>query len=216
MDDAAESRAAMVDEQLAPRGIRDLRVLAAMRRVPRERFVPIDSRARAYSDRALPIGGGQTISQPYIVAVMTQALALRESDRVLEVGTGSGYQAAILAELAADVTTIERRADLAAAARDLLAQLHYANVTVVVADGTRGFESRAPYDAILVAAGAPRVPPALLVQLADGGRIVIPIGPHEHQVLTVVRRTGSTFQHIEREGCVFVPLIGEGGWPDKP
>jgi protein-L-isoaspartate(D-aspartate) O-methyltransferase len=212
MPDNADARAVMVDEQLARRGIKDARVLEAMRRVPRDAFVPPESRPLAYADRALPIGGGQTISQPYMVAVMTEALELRPTDRVLEVGTGSGYQAAILGELAAEVTTIERRADLAELARATFASLHLANIEVVVGDGSRGWPEGAPFDAILVAAGSPRVPPSLMAQLADGGRLVIPVGSHEHQTLTIVRRLGERFDETAREGCVFVPLIGEEGW----
>jgi protein-L-isoaspartate(D-aspartate) O-methyltransferase len=203
----------MVHGQLTSRGIRDARVLDAMRRVPRDAFVPRESRGLAYTDRALPIAGGQTISQPYMVALMTEALELQPADRVLEVGTGSGYQAAILGELAARVTTIERHAELADGARATLASLGYANVTVVVGDGSRGWPEGAPYDAILVAAGSPRVPPSLTTQLADGGRLVVPVGPREHQTLTLVRRVGGQLVEATREGCVFVPLIGEEGWP---
>jgi len=202
----------MVDEQLAARGVKDARVLDAMRRVPRDAFVPAESRALAYTDRALPIAGGQTISQPYMVAVMTEALQLQPADRVLEVGTGSGYQAAILGELAGHVTTIERHAELADRARATLASLGYANVMVLIADGSRGWPDGAPYDAILVAAGSPQVPPSLKAQLADGGRLVVPVGPREHQTLTLIRRVGERFHEAKREGCVFVPLIGEEGW----
>jgi protein-L-isoaspartate(D-aspartate) O-methyltransferase len=212
MDDSAAARAAMVEDQLARRGINEPRVLAAIRRVARDRFVPPEWRALAYADRAVPIGEGQTISQPYIVATMTEALQLRPSDRVLEVGTGSGYQAAILGELASEIVTIERRADLAERARATLAALGYTNVAVVVGDGSLGWQDAAPYDAILVAAGSPSVPASLTAQLADGGRLVIPIGPREHQVLTVVRRVGDRFQQSDAGGCVFVPLIGKEGW----
>jgi protein-L-isoaspartate(D-aspartate) O-methyltransferase len=204
----------MVTEQLAARGIRDPRVLDAMRRVPREAFVPPELRREAYSDRALPIGGGQTISQPYIVAAMTAALELAPHDRVLEIGTGSGYQAAILVELAGNVITIERRPDLAAGAIARLEALGYSTIRVVVADGTSGFQPGAPYDAILVAAAAPQIPAALMEQLADGGRLVIPVGTREHQVLTVVRRVGDKFVERSGDGCVFVPLVGAFGWPD--
>jgi protein-L-isoaspartate(D-aspartate) O-methyltransferase len=217
MDDAADraaARAAMVEEQLAARGILDARVLDAMRRVPRDQFVPAGVRAHAYDDRALPIGGGQTISQPYIVALMTEALAIGADDRVLDVGTGSGYQAAILGELASAVITIERRPDLAREARARLGARGYTNVTVIVGDGSLGFPERSPYDAMLVAAAAPRVPDALLAQLSDGGRLAIPVGPLGHQVLTLVRRTGGSFQEAGRAGCVFVPLIGAGGFAD--
>jgi protein-L-isoaspartate(D-aspartate) O-methyltransferase len=213
MADGEDARAAMVEEQLVARGIRDADVLAAMGRVPREAFVPPESRMLAYADRALPIGGGQTISQPYMVAAMTEALQLRPTDNVLEVGAGSGYQAAILGALAATVTTIERRAELAEWARLNLASIHCGNVAVVVGDGSRGWPAAAPYDAILVAAGAPGVPPSLTAQLAEGGRLVLPVGPLGHQVLTIVRRVGDQLAESTREGCVFVPLIGEEGWP---
>jgi protein-L-isoaspartate(D-aspartate) O-methyltransferase len=215
MDDMAAARGVMVDEQLARRGIKDARVLAAMRRVPRELFVPAESRGFAYADRALPIGEGQTISQPLIVAAMTEALQLQPGDRVLEVGTGSGYQAAILGELASQVTTVERRADLAEAARTRLASLGYTNVAVVVGDGSQGWKANAPYDAVLVAAGSPSIPASLTTQLADGGRLVIPIGPRDHQVLTLVRRMGERLQRSDMDGCVFVPLVGQEGWDES-
>ena len=207
-------RSSMVADQLVGRGIRDPRVLDAMARVPRHLFVPAEAVPLAYADRALPIGHGQTISQPYMVAVMTEALALSGRERVLEVGTGSGYQAAILAELARDVVTIERRPELAEAARTRLASLGYKNITVVVADGTAG-EADVPYDAILVTAGGPRVPESLKAQLADGGRLVIPIGTYGQQDLTVVARTGGVFIESVHESCVFVPLVGREGWPDR-
>ncbi len=207
-------RSSMVADQLVGRGIRDPRVLDAMARVPRHLFVPAEAVPLAYADRALPIGHGQTISQPYMVAVMTEALALSGRERVLEVGTGSGYQAAILAELARDVVTIERRPELAEAARTRLASLGYKNITVVVADGTAG-EAGIPYDAILVTAGAPRVPESLKAQLAEGGRLVIPIGSYGQQDLTVVARTGGVFVESVHESCVFVPLVGREGWPDR-
>src|SRR5256885_4290395 len=206
MDDSAGAREAMVDEQLARRGIKDPRVLAAMRRVPRELFVPPESRPFAYADRALPIGEGQTISQPLIVAAMTEALQLLPTDRVLEVGTGSGYQAAILGELSSHVVTIERRADLADAARTRLAALSYANAVVVLGDASLGSPEKAPYDAILVAAGSPRIPTSLTAQLAAGGRLVIPVGSHDHQMLTLVRRIGAGRQQAPLGGCVFAPL----------
>jgi len=214
IDELAAARAAMVEKQLAGRGIRDERVLDAMRRVPRDEFVPAAVREHAYEDRALAIGGGQTISQPYIVALMTEALAVGADDRVLDVGTGSGYQAAIFGELASEVITIERRADLAQEARERLRARGYANVTVVVGDGSLGYQEGAPYDAMLVGAAAPRVPDALLAQLAEGGRLVIPVGPLGHQVLTLVRRSGGAFHEAARDGCVFVPLIGAAGFGD--
>jgi protein-L-isoaspartate(D-aspartate) O-methyltransferase len=204
---------AWIDEQLVARGIADARVLEAMRRVPREAFVPIAAQSHAYADRALPIGGGQTISQPYMVAVMTEALRLTGRERVLDVGTGSGYQAAVLCELARDVISIERMPELAEAARARLAALGYTNVDVIVGDGTLGSVAHAPFDGILVAAGAPRAPEALKHQLSpDGGRLVIPVGPSEQQWLTVVTRDGDRFTESTGIGCVFVPLLGEDGW----
>ena len=203
-----------IDEQLVARGVRDPRVLEAMRRVPRHEFVLHDAQRLAYADRALPIGDGQTISQPYMVAAMTEALQLQGHERVLDVGTGSGYQAAILAELARDVVTIERRADLADAARERLARLGYRNARVIVGDGSVGREEDGPFDAILVAAASPRVPESLKRQLADGGRLVIPVGSPDEQRLTIVTRQGHDFVESVREGCVFVPLVGAEGWPE--
>jgi protein-L-isoaspartate(D-aspartate) O-methyltransferase len=204
-----------IDEQLAARGIRDPRVLDAMRRVPRHAFVPEDAQPLAYADRALPIGNGQTISQPYMVAAMTEALMLTGTEHALEIGTGSGYQAAILGELARDVITIERRPELAASARKTLASLGYTNVEVIVGDGTLGYVTAAPFDAILVAAGAPRVPESLKQQLSrDRGRLVIPIGSSAEQRLTLVVREGERFVESLHGGCVFVPLVGVEGWPE--
>jgi protein-L-isoaspartate(D-aspartate) O-methyltransferase len=186
-----------------------------MRRVPREAFVPEASQALAYADRALPILGGQTISQPFMVAVMTEALMLQGGERVLEIGTGSGYQAAILAELAAEVITIERRPELAAAARTAILSRGYTNVEVIVGDGTLGLVARAPFDRILVTAGAPRVPDALTQQLSTrGGRLVIPVGSSEQQWLRVIVRDGDRFDETTRDACVFVPLVGEDAWPE--
>jgi protein-L-isoaspartate(D-aspartate) O-methyltransferase len=213
MPEFAEARARMVAEQLERRGIADRRVLDAMRSVPRHEFVASADRLRAYADQALPIGEGQTISQPYMVAAMTEALALTGVERVLEIGTGSGYQAAVLAELARDVISIERHAALAEEARGRLAALGYSRVEVLVGDGSTGYLPRAPYDAILVAAGAPRVPGALTAQLADGGRLAIPVGPYGQQELRVVRRDGARLVETAREACVFVPLVGAEGWP---
>jgi protein-L-isoaspartate(D-aspartate) O-methyltransferase len=213
MIDFAALRSAMVVNQLAGRGIRDPRVLEAMGRVPREAFVPIGDRLRAYADQALPIGEGQTISQPFMVAVMSETLGLMGGERVLEIGTGSGYQAAILGELAREVISIERLPQMADAARQRLAALGYRNVEIRVADGSVGHPEGAPYDAILVTAGAPGVPRALKGQLAESGRMVIPVGPQGHQALTTVRRHNDTFVESTGEGCVFVPLIGEEGWP---
>jgi protein-L-isoaspartate(D-aspartate) O-methyltransferase len=204
---------AWIDEQLVARGISDARVLRAMERVSRAAFVPDAAQAEAYADRALPIGGGQTISQPYMVAVMTEALRLTGTERVLEVGTGSGYQAAVLSELAREVITIERVPELAHAARARLAALGCANIEVHVGDGTLGWPARAPFDGILVTAGAPRVPESLKLQLSpDGGRLVVPVGPADQQWLTIVTRTGDRFEESIGVSCVFVPLLGQEGW----
>ena len=211
MDDRAR-RERMVDSQIVARGVRDPRVLDALRAVPRHLFVPESSRADAYEDRPLPIGEGQTISQPYMVAVMSAALEARPTDHVLEVGTGSGYQAAILAHLARDVITIERHAVLAAAAECILRSLGILTVRVIVGDGTEGFPACAPYDRILVTAGAPAIPSTLEAQLAEDGRLVIPVGSAGHQVLTLIDRRGGQFIQHDGEGCVFVPLIGRHGW----
>jgi len=212
--DYEEARERMVSDQLVARGIRDPRVLDAMRRVPRHLFVPPDQRPFAYTDRALPIGGDQTISQPFMVATMTEALRAGPSSLVLEVGTGSGYQAAVLSLLVRQVVSIERRPDLAGAAAAALSSLGFDNVRVIVGDGTLGAPELAPFDEILVTAGAPRVPPALAAQLRDGGRLVIPVGPATQQEVVVVTRRGNGFDESRREGCVFVPLIGAAGWPD--
>jgi protein-L-isoaspartate(D-aspartate) O-methyltransferase len=206
-----------IDEQLVARGVTDARVLDAMSRVPRDAFVPPESQSAAYADRALPIGSGQTISQPFMVAAMTEALRLTGRERVLDVGTGSGYQAAILSVLAREVITIERRPELAEAARRTLAALGRTNVTVVEGDGTLGSPAHAPFDAILVAAGAPRIPDALKAQLAPiGGRLVIPVGSSDQQTLHVVTRDGDRFIDALGVGCVFVPLIGAEGWGEQP
>jgi protein-L-isoaspartate(D-aspartate) O-methyltransferase len=205
----------MVRAQLRDRGIRDERVLAAMGAVPREAFVPEDLRADAYADRPLPIGGGQTISQPWIVARMAELLGPREGDRVLEVGTGSGYGAAILAHMGCRVTSMERDPVLAAGARDVLARLGFdGRVQVVVGDGSLGLPESAPWDGILVAAAAPAAPPSLCRQLADGARLVIPVGSRRNQELRVVARRGEDVEERSHGPCVFVPLIGAEGWPD--
>ncbi|MBI1886026.1 MAG: protein-L-isoaspartate(D-aspartate) O-methyltransferase [Chloroflexi bacterium] len=194
--------------------VRDRRLLEAMSRVPRERFVPPEVQPYAYDNRPLPIGYGQTISQPLIVAVMTEALGLRGSEKVLEIGTGSGYQAAIVAELAAEVVTVERVAPLAERASLVLADLGYRNVHVHAVGDELGWPEEAPYDAILVTAGAPGVPRELVDQLAGGGRMVVPVGGRDLQdLLRVTRR--ATGISVERLGpCRFVPLVGRGAWPD--
>jgi protein-L-isoaspartate(D-aspartate) O-methyltransferase len=204
----------MVDEQLAARGITDPHVLDAMRKVPRHRFVAEKYAEHAYRDGPLPIGCSQTISQPYMVAVMTQLLAVQPTDRVLEIGTGSGYQAAVLSQIAREIVTIERHAELATFARRNIENLGITNVTVLTGDGTQGYSERAPYDGIIVTAGAPAVPQALLDQLADGGRLVCPAGSRQEQTLRVVRRTGGQFTVQETVPCMFVPLIGREGWEE--
>ena len=211
-DDVDERRRRMVADQIHARGVHDERVLAAMARIPRERFIADDAHASAYDDHPLSIGCGQTISQPYIVALMTEALELSGRECVLEIGTGSGYQTAILAELAAEVYTIERLETLADVARDRLAEMGYTNVHYRAGDGTLGWPSVASFDGILVTAGAPEVPTALTGQLADGGRLVIPVGGLYSQDLLRVRRRGDHFCRESLCRCVFVKLIGDQGW----
>lgn len=206
---AADARARMVDTQLRARGIVDLRVLDAMGTVPREKFVPDALVWQAYDDCALPIGPGQTISQPFMVARSLEVAALRPHDRVLEIGAGSGYQAALLGRLCARVIGVELVEALAGSARQRIADLGLTNVEIVHGDGSRGWPSEAPYDAILVAAGAPRVPDALVAQLAEDGRLVIPLGPPHLQTLTVLRKHGDQVERTTHEACVFVPLLGD-------
>jgi protein-L-isoaspartate(D-aspartate) O-methyltransferase len=202
-------RQLMVDSQLRARGIADPRVLEAMARVPRHEFAPERYRDQAYEDHPVPIGEGQTISQPYIVAIMLDALALSPADLVLEVGTGSGYVTALLAELAAEVVSVERHAPLADAARDLLARMGYTNVNVIVGDGSQGFAEGAPYDAIIVSAAAAEVPPALLAQMAEGARMIIPVGPPNSQQLQFIHMENGQPRITLRELCRFVPLISD-------
>jgi protein-L-isoaspartate(D-aspartate) O-methyltransferase len=204
----------MVERQLLGRDIRDDRVLTAMRAVPRERFVPPDLRSRAYDDAALPIGAGQTISQPYMVARICEALALQGAERVLDVGAGSGYQAAVLAELADEVHTIERVPELAEQARVNLAQSGYDRVRVHVGDGTLGLPAHAPYGAIAVAAAAPRVPEPLYEQLVPRGRVVIPVGRRGGQELQLVVRSPEGPAIVRSVPCRFVPLVGEEGFAE--
>lgn len=212
----AESRRRMVAEHLAARGIADRRVLAAMAELPRHEFVDGPMRARAYEDRALPIGRGQTISQPWIVARMTEALRLEGGERVLEIGTGSGYQAAVLSRLCARVYTVERHEELLKRARGIFDLLGLDNVVSRRGDGSIGWGSEAPFDGILVTAGAPDVPKALLKQLAVGGRLVLPVGDRERQQLTILtRRSEDEFDGSSAGACAFVPLVGREGWePD--
>jgi protein-L-isoaspartate(D-aspartate) O-methyltransferase len=208
------ARDRMVDVHIAGRGIRDARVLAAFRSVPREDFVPTESAQLAYADMPLPIGGGQTISQPFIVALTVSALGLRGGERVLEIGTGSGYAAAILSRLAKEVFTVERLAPLAEQARERLRRLGYGNVQVLCGDGTLGWPEHAPYDAIAVAAGGPEVPKALLEQLAPGGRLVIPVGETTQELVRIVREEDGGFRRESLGEVRFVPLIGEQGWSE--
>jgi protein-L-isoaspartate(D-aspartate) O-methyltransferase len=208
----ATLRGRMVEEQLRGRGIADERVLAAMARVPRELFVPEPYRDRAYDDVALPIGGGQTISQPYMVARICEALSLKGHERVLDVGTGSGYQAAVLEELTEEVHTIERLPALAESARRALAAAGYGRVQVHVGDGTLGLPEHAPFDAIAVAAAAPEVPQALYDQLQSGGRLVIPVGGRYGQELQLVVRSPEGPAVLRSVPCRFVPLVGEQGF----
>jgi protein-L-isoaspartate(D-aspartate) O-methyltransferase len=206
------SRARMVEEQLAHRGITDERVLAAMRRIPRHLFVEEPLRDRAHGDHPLPIGEEQTISQPYIVGFMTQLLELRGQEKILEVGTGSGYQTAVLAELARRVCTIERWPRLAERARGLLEQLGYDNVWVRVGSGTLGWPDEAPFDRILVTAGGPSIPPPLFQQLAEGGRMVVPVGDVANQTLTVVEKIRGEMKTRLCGECKFVKLVGKYAW----
>ena len=214
-DPFTSERRRMVEEQIRARGIRNERVLAAMEKVPRHIFVPENLRREAYEDHPLPIGDGQTISQPYIVALMTDLLDPRAGDRILEIGAGSGYQAAILAELASGVITIERILSVAARARRNLSSAGSRPVEVIVADGTLGYPPKAPYQGILVTAAAPEVPAPLVGQLADGGRLVAPVGPHGIQELVRVFREGERIRRETHGGVVFVPLIGEHGWREE-
>jgi len=213
---ADDDRRRMVQEQLRARGIRDERVLEAMAAVPRELFLDHDQRRRAYADEAVPIAAGQTISQPWVVARMTELLAPAASERVLELGTGSGYQAAILAALGADVTSLERHDVLAAQAAARIADLELpGRVTIRTTDGSLGDAEGAPWDGIIVTAAAPSIPNELRGQLADRGRLVIPVGPRDHQVLTLVVRHGDDWRETPHGAVVFVPLIGAGGFPEE-
>jgi protein-L-isoaspartate(D-aspartate) O-methyltransferase len=208
-------RRRMVEEQLVRRGISDEKVLNAFRKVPRHEFVAAEFLESAYNDYPLPIGDGQTISQPYMVALMTECLNLDGGEKVLEIGTGSGYQAAILAEIVKDVYSVERFPSLADSARKTLERLGYRNCLITVGDGTLGWAEHAPYDAVIVTAGAPGIPESLIKQLSGKGRLVIPIGGGFGQVLTVVEKRGLSVVTREICGCVFVPLVGKEGWPES-
>lgn len=212
---ADDARRRMVEDQLRDRGIRDERVLEVMASVPREHFLDQDRRSRAYADEAVPIDAGQTISQPWVVARMSELLAVRPGDRILELGTGSGYQAAILAALGANVTSLERHDVLAHKARERIDALDLpGTVTIRTTDGSLGDPAGAPWDGIIVTAAAPSIPNELRDQLADGGRLVIPVGPRDHQILTLVERRGDDWRDTPHGAVVFVPLIGPGGFPD--
>ena len=221
--DFAAERERMVERQLRRRGIADERVLAAMAEIPRELFVPESQRRRAYNDSALPIGHGQTISQPWFVAAIAQALALKRDERVLEIGTGSGYSAAVIARSARELVTIERLEPLGAQAREVLAELGIANVSVRIGDGSQGLPDEAPFDGIAVHATAPMPPPSLLAQLAVSGRLVIPIASDGADILSVYERTAERFDPATGEGleatslgaCRFVPLIGREGFGER-
>lgn len=213
----ARLRAEMIERQLVRRGIRDQAVLDAMGALPRELFVAPELQADAYRDDALPIASGQTISQPYMVARMTELIAPKPGMHILEVGTGSGYQAAVLATIGCDVVSIERHPDLAEAARARLAMLGLeARVRIEIGDGSLGWPAEAPFDAILVTAAAPRVPPTLRSQLADGGRLVVPVGPLKSQELIGVTRLQDRFDEHPFGGCIFVPLVGAEGYAASP
>ena len=208
------ARERMVKTQLVPRGIKDPRVLKVMGKVPRDRFIEEALSGEAYNDHPLPIGRKQTISQPYIVALMTEALELTGEEKVLEIGTGSGYQTAILADLSRKVYTVERIRDLMVKARNILADLGYNNVMFKAFDGTLGWQEYEPYDAIMVTAGAPKIPQPLLDQLADGGRLIIPVGNRfSQELIKVTKKKGNIIQK-DFGGCRFVDLVGIHGWKD--
>lgn len=214
MKDPLLARRTMVEEQLAARGIKDQRVLNAFLEVPRHRFVEEYLKYKAYDDYPLSIGYGQTISQPYMVAIMTEALAPKPMDRILEIGTGSGYQAAVLSRLCSTVYSIERISTLASRARKVHDELGYFNIHIRVGDGTLGLPQEAPYDGIIVTAGAPHVPGALIEQLHDGGRLLIPVGDQSVQDLKRYTRTEEGVREESLGGCRFVKLIGKNGWSD--
>jgi protein-L-isoaspartate(D-aspartate) O-methyltransferase len=204
----------MVDEQIISRGVKDERVLAVMRKIPRHEFLPEGIRGMAYNDSALPLGEGQTMSQPYMVALMTEFLGLKGTERVLEIGTGSGYQAAVLAELCQKVYTVERIKTIADKARATLDRLGYKSVAIKIYDGTYGWKEMAPYDAIIVTAGSPDIPAPLVEQLKEGGRMVIPVGDRYGQQLITVVKTSEGITTERSVPCVFVPLIGNHGWKE--
>lgn len=212
--DFQELREKMVREQLISRDIHNEKVLTAFRKVPRHKFVPGDLEKSAYEDRPLPVGEDQTISQPYIVALMTEILDITPEDRILEIGTGSGYQSAILAELAKEVNSIERFQVLAKRSQDLLLELGYKNIKIKTGDGTLGWQEYAPYDAIIITAAAPKIPQPLIEQLKPEGLMVLPIGAGLSQSLTLVQKINAKLKFRELCSCTFVPLIGEYGWKE--
>jgi len=205
----------MVQEQLMPRGIKNARVLDVFSRIDRHKFIPEDLRKSAYADFPLPIGEGQTISQPYIVALMTESLDLSGKEKVLEIGTGSGYQTAILAQLAREVYSIERFEALAERAQTMLNELGYKNIKIKVGDGTLGWEEASPFDRIIITAASPKTPMPLIEQLADNGKLILPLGESFSQVLTLVEKKDGKLKSSALCGCVFVPLVGKYGWPNE-
>lgn len=213
-DSRTEERLQMVQNQIEARGVGDRRVLNAMREIPRHLFLPAEFQDAAYHDRPLPIGSGQTISQPYIVGLMTTLLELKQSETVLEIGAGSGYQAAILSKLARTVVTVERLPEIAAKAKDILQRLGIFNVNVVVEDGTLGYAPDAPYDGIIITAASPDIPAPLIDQLADAGRLVAPVGSRDLQQLVRIRKQGDQTSRENFGGVVFVPLLGRHGWQE--
>ncbi len=208
-------RQQMVDKQLKRRGILDYGILEAMGKVPRHRFVPPELTLSAYHDGPLSIGKGQTISQPYMVALMTECLELEGKEKILEIGTGSGYQTAILAELAKKIFTIEIHKCLSDKARGLLTDIGYKNIEFRIGDGSKGWEEEAPFHGIIVTAGAPEIPVSLMEQLIDGGRLVVPVGARSLQTLYKITKQGDSFNKKEFTSCVFVPLLGEYGWKEN-
>lgn len=211
-DEFVALRLEMIEMQIRKRGVTAPRILEAMAAVPRHEFVPEQFRAEAYADKPLPIGEGQTISQPFMVAAMTDALELGGNEHVLEIGAGSGYQSAVLSRLVRDVITVESRTSLALAAQERLTRLGYANVHVHNGDGSAGFPEAAPYDAVLVTAGAPEIPTVFVNQLREGGRLVIPVGDQENQMLVQAKLQGGKLKRRTLLGCRFVPLLGRYGW----
>ena len=205
----------MVEYQIAARGVRDPRVLAAMREVPRHLFIPPPYDRNAYDDSPLPIGNGQTISQPYIVAVMTELLSPKPSDNALEIGTGTGYQAAILSRIVKKVTTVERIPAVAELARRNISALHIDNIEIIVGDGTLGYPENAPYDGIIITAATPDIPQPLIDQLAEGGRMVVPAGGRDMQELITLKKQGGIVTKMSHGGVRFVPLIGKHGWSEE-